>query len=641
TTSNNIANVNTEGYSRQVIDFNSRAPEFIGGNWVGTGTFVSNVKRVFDGLAVNDLRTNLANYNSLNAYLDQASRVDEYVANLSTGLSPDIQRFFDAVQASADDPSSIASRSSIFTQSDLLINRFKLLSEQLDTQQRNINTELGGIATEISAIGNAIADINEDIVQALGQGSSQSKPNGLLDTRDQLINDLSKLIQVSTVQQGDGSINVFIGNGQGLVIGYDSYQLSARLDPADAESFRLELAIGGNNIPITKELVGGKLGGLISYRNEILVPTKNKLGLIALGVADSINKQHQIGMNLNGELGGLFFKDINASLNQFSRVVANTDNTGSAQLSMTIDDVSAVSADNYELSYSSGTNTFTVTNLTTGTIEDTFVNLGIPSTYTNANLGFTVNLTNGALSDGDRFALTPARNAISLLEREITDASQLALAFPVNATSSISNAGTIEIRSVDVTDTSTSAFSISGSLNPPLRIEFTSATSYDVIDANTNAAVVSGVTYTPNESNDLLAQAGLNLGYEINVSGSAATGDVINLEYNTAGFGDNRNALALANIQLEKVLDNGNTTLQEAYGLIISEVGAKTNEAKVSQQASLSLVRQTESRIQEESGVNLDEEAAKLIKYQQSYQAAAQLISTANLIFDTLIASVR
>ena len=97
----------------------------------------------------------------------------------------------------------------------------------------------------------------------------------------------------------------------------------------------------------------------------------------------------------------------------------------------------------------------------------------------------------------------------------------------------------------------------------------------------------------------------------------------------------------MANFQSENVLENGTTTLQENYGLLVSEVGTRTNEGIINLGAAESLLRQTEAKIQSISGVNLDEEAAKLIKFQQSYQASAQIISTANLLFDTLIQAVR
>jgi len=153
--------------------------------------------------------------------------------------------------------------------------------------------------------------------------------------------------------------------------------------------------------------------------------------------------------------------------------------------------------------------------------------------------------------------------------------------------------------------------------------------------------IAGGVAYIPNQENNMLAQAGLSLGYEVSIGGAAVAGDVFSVDYNIGGIGDNRNALTMAAIQTQNVVNNGTSTLQEAYGLLVSEVGTRTNEGQISLGAAQSLLRQTEARIQEVSGVNLDEEAAKLIKYQQSYQASAQIISVANVLFDTLIQSVR
>ncbi|MCP4272837.1 MAG: flagellar hook-associated protein FlgK [Gammaproteobacteria bacterium] len=641
TTSHNIANVNTEGYNMQTVDFGTNIPDFFGGSYIGTGVVTNNVTRVFDSLALLDLRSNISNFNSLDTFVTQSDRVDRIVADPTTGLSPAIQSFFDAMQAVADDPASTATRQSLFSQTDLVIERLKILDDQLNSQRISINSELDALGGQVTTIGESIASINQDIVKAIGANVSDAMPNDLLDKRDQLINDLSELVKVSVVEQSDGAANIFIGNGQTLVIGSLSNQLMAEADPVDPLNSRMILVTAGQAVPVTNELVGGKLGGLIDYRNELLTPAINRLGLVAMGLASTINDQHQQGMDLNGQIGGLFFSDINSVVAMQSRVISNNDNAGSAQITMTIDDVNEVPVENFRLEYDLGTTTFTLRNTDDNSVITTFVNPGVPASQTITGQGYTLNFDSGVIADGDNFLLTPTRQAVGVLDKSITDLTQIAAAAPVTGTADIGNTGTAEITSTVVTDTTNASFSITGALNPPIRIEFTAANTYDVINDSTNAVIAGGVAFIPNQENDMLSQAGLSLGYEISVGGAAVTGDIFRADYNIGGIGDNRNALSMAAIQTQNVVNNGTSTLQEAYGLLVSEVGTRTNEGQISMDAAQSLLRQTEARIQEVSGVNLDEEAAKLIRFQQSYQASAQIISTASLIFDTLIQAVR
>ncbi len=642
TTSHNIANVNTEGYNMQKIDFGTNVPDFFGGSYIGTGVVTNDITRVFDSLALLDLRSNISNFHGLDTFVTQADRVDRIVADPTTGLSPSIQSFFDAMQAVADDPASTATRQALFSQTDLVIERLKILDNQLNSQRISINSELEAVSGQITTIGDAIASINQDIVKAIGANVGSAAPNDLLDKRDQLINKLSKLVKVSVVEQKDGAANIFIGNGQTLVIGQLSNKLIAAVDPADPLNSRMELVTSSLSVPVTTELVGGKLGGLIDYRNELLNPAINRLGLIAMGLSSTINEQHQLGMDLNGELGGLFFTDINSSLAEQGRVVSNTDNAGTLQITMTIDDVNEVPVDNYRLVYdSTAALEYSLINISDETVVSSFADPGAGGSQTINGLGFTLNFDTGTRVNADNYLLTPTRQAVGLIDKNITDLTQIAAASPISGTADLGNSGTAEITGAVVSDTSNTSFSVSGSLNPPIRIEFTGANTYDVINDTTNAVISAGVTFNSNQENNMLNQAGLSLGYEISIGGAAIAGDVFRVGYNTGGIGDNRNALAMAAIQTENILNNGTSTLQESYGLMVSEVGTRANEGQISLSAAQSLLRQTEARIQEISGVNLDEEAAKLIKFQQSYQAAAQIISTASLIFDTLIQSVR
>ena len=222
------------------------------------------------------------------------------------------------------------------------------------------------------------------------------------------------------------------------------------------------------------------------------------------------------------------------------------------------------------------------------------------------------------------------------------DPTQIAAALPVTASFSASNIGTGNVANVQVTDTSNAAFSNApNSLNPPLQIQFTSATTFDVIDPTGPATLATGVAYTPNQNNDILSAAGLNFGYEVTLNGAPQVGDTFNINYNAGGVGDNRNMLDLGDLQQLSTLDNGNSNFQQGFGRLVSQVGTRTQEAQIGREAQQSLLNQVKERRESISGVNLDEEAAKLIKFEQAYQASAQVIQVARTIFQTIIDSTR
>ncbi|MFT5452515.1 MAG: flagellar hook-associated protein 1 FlgK, partial [Enterobacterales bacterium] len=452
TVSHNIANVNTEGYSRQTVDFGTNIPNFFGGSFIGTGIVTNNVQRIFDSLAQLDLRSTITNFNSLETYVFQADRIDSVVADPTTGLSPAIQNFFDSMQAVTDAPGSIASRQALFSQTDLLIDRFKLLNNQLNTQRISINGELASTSVQITTLGKGIAEINQNIVQAIGASTSGGLPNDLLDKRELLVSELSKLTKVSTVEQTDGAISVFIGNGQTLVIGNISNELIAEKDPADPLNDRLAIIQSGSSVPVTDLLVGGKLGGLLDYRNEILNPAINRLGLVGLGFTSGINEQHKLGMDLNGSLGGDFFTDINTAAAQLSRVTAHSGNVSASQVTMSISDVNLLSVDNYRLTHNGG-GVYSLVNMSDDTVITSPV-ITPPTTWSPVNaagdsLGFTLNI-NANGTTGDNYLLTPTRPAVEQLGKGLNDLTQIAIAAPIRGEAYLGNTGSAEIASTEV-----------------------------------------------------------------------------------------------------------------------------------------------------------------------------------------------
>lgn len=640
TTAHNIANVNTAGYSRQRATFETRLPQFFGNAFMGSGSQVSEISRLFDQTVLNEIRSNAGTSFSQKTYLNYAKRLDSIIADPDTGLNSALQAFFSALHGVSDNPSSIPARQVLLSQGQLLANRFQTLDQNFTDQRKAINFNLDVLAKEITGIGVGIAELNSAIVAFRSAGGIGPEPNDLLDQRDRLVNRLSEITNVSTLPQSDGSVSVFLGTGQTLVLGTDANQIVAQPTVVDTQNIGLYLrSPGGTLVEVTEQLVGGEIGGVLQFRKEMLDLGTNLLGRVAIGISESFNDQHALGMDLNNQLGGLFFNDFNDPGISNSRIVIPSGYAGPGSFSADIQSVAGLTDSNYRVALNAGT--YTVTRLNDNVVVDTWAAAGAT---TRSFDGLNFNVAADA-ANGDSFLLAPTRGAATQIRRVIDDVNKIAAASPVKFESVIANTGSGIVKSVAVTNTSATTVPASqilnGSLNPPYRIEFINSTSFNVVNANTNVVVAAAVAFTPNQDNNLLTLAGINAGYEVTLSGAPLAGDIFNIQYNTGGIGDNRNMQALARLQSVSMMSGGTATMSATYGQLIADVGSRTNSAEVNFKASEALYLQSKARREEMSGVSLDEEAANLIRFQQAYEASAQVISVANELFDVLFQSVR
>jgi len=642
-TSHNIANVNTEGYSRQRIDFATRFPARLGSSFYGTGVDAGQVSRIFNQTAIYELRAYSNAFQQHKTYAEQAARLDNVVADAATGLNSSLQSFFSALQGVSQDPSAIPSRQVLLSQAEMLAKRFNSLDNSFSVQLRDVNETMVSMAKDITAYGNSVADLNAAIVAA--KASAQGEPNDLIDQRDRIIDKLSELVNITTLDQADGSVSVFMGTGQVLVIGVQTSQVTASRSQDDSQlnSFYLSVPNIATSIEITAQMTGGKVGGLLQFRDTVLQPALITLGRVAISMADRMNSQHALGMDLNNRIGGLFFTDFNSATIAQARVNQHVNNTGTASLSVAISNANNLIDSDYLLSLNAGT--YTLTRLSDNTIITSFAAPVAPATVAVAAEGFSINFNAGAGVNGDSFKLNPARNAAAAMARVVDDVREIAAAFPVAATTVTTNIGSGAVKSMTMTNTATAAFTTTaGVLTPPLRIVFTSAIAYEVRNLTTNALIATGA-FVPNADNNMLAQAvpaqNAIMGYDITIAGAPATGDQFTINYNSGGIGDNRNMQLLARLQSQATMDGGISTFSQGYGRLIANVGTRTHEAEVSQESAQTLMRQAEARKQSISGVNLDEEAANLLRFQQAYEASAQVVSVANSLFEVLFQSVR
>jgi len=643
TTAHNIANANTEGYSRQRATQSQRLPEFIGGNYFGSGVEIGEVKRIFEQTRQLEVQSATSRFMRLETYLAQADRVDGLLADSKSGLNSSIQSFFSSLQGVVNDPASIGARQVFFGQAQSLISRFDSIHSQLEAQITLVNTNIDSVAQEITSLGESIASLNNQISASPG-----TEPPDLLDKRDLAITRLSELVSVQSIRQNDGSLNIFIGSGQSLVVGALSNRLVASVDDKNPREMTLSLASGSSSIDITNNISGGQLGGLLTVVEDIIEPSFNTLGRVAVSIADLFNRQNNLGMDLNNDLGGDLFTDINDPTIAAARVFPNINNVGNVSLSLSIDDPSLLTDADYTLFLQAG-NYQLVDKNTNATIATFAPPAVLPDTVQITAQGISINFLSGAAVDGDSFDIQPVRNFSRDFGVVISTAEQIAAASPVRGEQALANIGSGSISSITVTDTTTAQFTTTANnLAPPIRIEFdTTVGEFSLYDMTTGLPVllVGGVTgFITDQDNDILALAGApfnTYGYEVTINGDPQPGDSFDINYNNNGSGNNENAALLAELQQQTGLDNGRSSFQQAFARIIGRVGVNTQSAKIQRDAAESILFQTKERREALSGVNLDEEAANLIKFQQAYEASAQVINVARTLFQTVLDAVR
>ncbi|WP_456373607.1 flagellar hook-associated protein FlgK [Thiolapillus sp.] len=633
TTGHNIANANTPGYSRQRINLTSAPPQFSGYGYVGTGVRTGSVQRFYDAFIGNQVRSYTSSTTEFSTLHQYAAQIDNVLADPDAGLSTAMQRFNNAVQDLANDPGSMAARQVLVSEGKGLVDRFHSLGNWLDDMDAQVNGELQASVTNVNRLAASIADLNEKIVLAYGAGAGQP-PNDLLDQRDMLIQELSEEVNVSTLEQEDGAVNIMIGTGQALVVGNTSNTLATYKGPGVHAPLKIALRIGANgNVPITEQLSGGKIGGVLGFRERVLEPAANELGRTAIGLAQFFNEQHEKGVDINGQLGRAFFSFPEPQWDSYPGV--------SSSLSVSWDDIGQVTGANYKLQFDGSNWAMTRTDTGaavamsgSGTAADPFIVDGLRI------------VVDPAAASGDSFLVQPTRQGASSLQALIDDPGLISAAYPVLATESPANTGNGNISVPEITDIGNPAFQSSpGSLSPPLMIRFTSPTSYEIYD-NSNPgspALLESVSgYDPAAGADVFpTPGGLDFGYQIHLSGDPAAGDEFNIGYNGNGIGDNRNAVALGQILGGKIMGNGTESLSDVYNSLVSDVGTTTRQADLAERSHGQLLQRSLDARDAVSGVNLDEEAANLVRFQQAYQAAAQVIATANEMFDTLLGAVR
>lgn len=629
TTGHNIANVNTEGYSRQTVSFTTREPQSTPVGSVGSGVDVGSIARSYDSHLANRVRGYNASYEEYAVFYQRASQIDNVIADASAGLDTVLSQFFASINDVADDPTSIPTRSVMLNRATQLVDRVGALNDWFEQIRSQLNHDFETEVDEINAIARSLADVNSRIGTL--NGAIGGIPNDILDERDKLIDDLSHYAQVSTVQQSDGSMNVFLGTGQALVVG-NSYATLGVVNgsPATDKKALVLTQSGGTAVDVTSQITGGSLGGLLRFRDEVLDESQNALGRVAIGVASFINDEHRTGMDLDGDLGGNLFGVASP------QVLAAAGNSGS--VSVTFSDVAALTTDEYQLDYD-GAN-WSVTNLDSG--STTALPGGGPFTID----GMSVTVTASTPGSPDSYTLRPTRAGASAMTLLVGNPRDIAAAEAVRSAAASGNSGTGMISAGAQTtrngNTKLSAMtpsSVTMTYQAGNQLTLTAAPAGTVFVDASGSSLGASVTYTAGQAYRV-SIPGLGI-FDFDVNGAPAVNDTFTLADNTGGVGDNRNARRLADLQTANLMIGGTASFADTYGAMIADVGTKTSQANNTSQVQEHLLAQAESAKSEVSGVNLDEEAADLVRFQQAYQAAAQVVSVANSLFDSLLSAVR
>ncbi|GAA6134909.1 hypothetical protein NBRC116188_16990 [Oceaniserpentilla sp. 4NH20-0058] len=510
-TGHNIANVDTEGYSRQEATITNNNPQFAGGVWIGGGAMVQDVRRVFDEFLVGQLQKDTSTFNYFETLTSNAEQIDKLLADPGTGIQPGIENMFGAFQAAIDDPSSLPARQVVISESQGLVDRFKSIQDRLSDSNNILNGQLGIIAGQITTLGEAIAELNVQIQFATATANG-NYPNDLLDKRDLAIKDLAELVSVTVATQDNDSINVFIGNGQPLVLGKDFNRVSTRAGSDDPTRDSIIFERDGATQDITQQLSGGSVGGILEFRKQILDPVTNQLGRVAIALQFNINEQHKLGIDLNGQAGGLYFEDINDPKVAMSRVVGNADNAqpDDRKVGVYITDPSELTDSEYKVEFTGPNNyTFKVTRVSNNeAVLETVLSTEFPESFSIE--GFDLTFESGSFKEGDQFYLLPTRSGAADIELDIEIPQEIALATAVMTDYDVGNRGQGVISQGAVYDSTTEAFSVPGALTPPLLVKFTSDTTYDVLDNSDPAhpkqlfPSIMNQTYIPGVVNNLL-----------------------------------------------------------------------------------------------------------------------------------------
>lgn len=605
-TSNNVANATTEGYVRQRAELAERPAQLVGGGLsVGSGVTVNAITRVYDQFIADELKDATMAQSRAQMVSDLSGRVDKLLGNPDSGISQGVQAFFSQAEALNRDPSSAVNRQGLIAEGQSLAQRFSQLDAQLGQLGNEVDGRLGEALTRINSIASSLAQVNDRITT-----SNVSNPNDLFDEQERLLTELAELIDFTTIRQSTGAVNVLAGNGQPLVLDLTAYELD--LVQNEFDGTKMEVAYRGRTI--SNLISGGEVAGLLAFRNQVLDGAERELGQLALGVTEVFNDQHRKGMDLDGALGGDFFATVNAI------GAASSNNSGNAPVTVNIADPAGVKARDYLLRYTGSaweltdmTNGAPVSLSGSGTAGDPFMAEGLEI------------VVGAGAASGDRYRLSAVSAAMNGVSVVLTDPRAIAAASPLTTGVDLANLSDAQVSGATVDDIA------DPNLLRAVQIRFDDANTYRIFNGGTD--LTGPLAYT--SGGDISFQ-----GFTVQVSGNPVAGDAFNIRATGAGSGDNSNALALSEIGAKGFFDNGELSVSGVGANLVASVGSAAARANSELSVQTLLRDQAELDLESVAGVNLEEEAVNMMRFQEAYLASSKIITVANELFQSLLGAI-
>ncbi|MGF6722668.1 flagellar hook-associated protein 1 FlgK [Paraburkholderia sp. GAS41] len=640
TTSENISNSTTPGYDVENPVYSEASGNYTGSGYLPQGVNTTTVQRAYSSYLTTELNNATAQGSSLTATYTMLAQLNNLVGSPTAGISTAISGFFTGLQTVASGASSLPSRQTAISDAQTLATELNTTGAQYAQLGQSVNTQLSSTVAQINTYTAQIATLNQQISAASAQGQP---PNQLLDQRDAAVASLSSLVGVQVVTGSSGD-SVFLPSGQTLVSGSTSYNLGTANSPSNpAETSVTYLGAAGSTTAQKPQFLsdsvmqnaGGTLGGLITFRTQALDPAQAQLGAIATSFASQVNSQNELGLTLTGGAGGALFSVAPPA------TIANANNTGTATLSVSLANPSAPPAGNYTLSYNGSA--YTLTDNQTGSVLASTTTLSQPIDGMNFS-------TTGTMQAGDSFEVSPTSGALTSFALTTTSGSAIAAASPVLVTKNTGNSGTATITPGTVssgytlpsTPTTLTYNATTGTLsgfpaNSVVTINTTPPTTVNITSTSTAVpySAASGATMTVNSAAP--PTTGPMNGVTFTLTGTPADNDSFTIAANTGAQSDGSNATLMAGIVSAQTMNGGTTTLTQAYANYVNSVGNTTNAVNASSETQTALVSQITSAQQSVSGVNINEEAANLLQYQQLYQANSKVIQTASTLFQTIL----
>jgi flagellar hook-associated protein 1 FlgK len=625
TVSHNIANVNTPGYTRQQVGQTAASGQYTGAGFIGNGVKVSVVSRVYDEFLTKQATRAQGEASYYESYDASMTQLMNALGDAKTSVNVSINGFYSSLQDLSSRIGEPAARQTALASAETMAARFRTASSSLDQLREGANQQIAADVGAINQISASIGNLNQRIASSAGAASG-NQPNDLLDQRDALVRELNKLVGVSTSVQDGNQLNVFLSSGQPLVVGNTVSTLASVDDPNSLNGARLELKTTGNPVVLREDDVsGGDLGATLSFRNNELGKAQDDLGKIAISLAAAFNQQSQFGLDAKGDPGKAMF-----ALGPPLAFGAKSNSAG-ADLSVEIADTRGMVPSDYSVAFD-GTD-YTVTRLSDNTVTTVNATTGL-----DADGAFTVDglKIKPDMAANDSFTINTSRQAAAGLKVLLTNPQDLAGAAPMELVKGTANTGSAVAGRLTSTGEGTPNFTNS------VTVKFAANGAYELLNAGTAAAPISpAVPFAPAQTGTLTAPNGKieYNGWSFEVSTLPAAGDEFTVKA-AAGdpTGDNRNATALASLGTAKLMNGA--TLTQNYAVLVSDIGSRANEIESGSAAYALVLSQAVVEEQSAAGVNLDEEAAKLLRYQQAYAASGKVLAMANSLFDTILAAV-